>query len=440
MSIGCTAYGDRIASSKMRKKSHSTRWAYRTTIYGCTTIRACSICPSNLFDPYACVSARALSATNDKSRTWKLTVQCCTFFLFVPFLSFPIHLSARRLTLVLSCAMKFESYPHDTQVCSMMIESCKWPARTMGDAMHSILIYFVLPRIPSVAYLARFSIHLEHDRSVGRERRHWVAATRHFENFHHRLHHRVFHGQFHLLGRCIQFATSHWLPFIPHVHSIGTDCGHVMDIILDKARSDSGTCHTRRYIVAHIGYATAATAQFRTNTFAFSFLISYLMRRSHTEYTIAAITTARVLCEGRRCMDVIVFGVCIFVADGICRGQQLHGTGGDESDERILRGEYSANESNEFGQQWKRYRRRSKGTQIQCAAAFQTHGDCKKAINVSPISLSLQLSIDHRPSLAPQYDTFCNGRATALYIDKFSRFFFPFSFVILNILYWTTFL
>lgn len=28
-----------------------------------------------------------------------------------------------KLTLVLSCAMKFESYPHDTQVCSMMIES-----------------------------------------------------------------------------------------------------------------------------------------------------------------------------------------------------------------------------------------------------------------------------------------------------------------------------
>ncbi|XP_026833027.1 glycine receptor subunit alpha-4 isoform X1 [Drosophila erecta] len=31
-----------------------------------------------------------------------------------------------KLTLVLSCAMKFESYPHDTQICSMMIESCRW--------------------------------------------------------------------------------------------------------------------------------------------------------------------------------------------------------------------------------------------------------------------------------------------------------------------------
>lgn len=46
----------------------------------------------------------------------------------------------------------------------------------------------------------------------------------------------------------------------------------------------------------------------------------------------------------------------------------------------------------------------------------------------------------HRSSDLPQYDTFCNGRETALCIDKFSRFFFPFSFFILNVTYWTTFL
>lgn len=46
---------------------------------------------------------------------------------------------------------------------------------------------------------------------------------------------------------------------------------------------------------------------------------------------------------------------------------------------------------------------------------------------------------EHRPSL-PQYDTFCSGREIALFIDKMSRFFFPFSFFILNVVYWTTFL
>ena len=31
-----------------------------------------------------------------------------------------------KLSLVLSCAMKFQTYPHDTQNCTMKIESRKW--------------------------------------------------------------------------------------------------------------------------------------------------------------------------------------------------------------------------------------------------------------------------------------------------------------------------
>lgn len=49
---------------------------------------------------------------------------CCVYSnveYIITFLSFGF-----RLTLVLSCAMKFESYPHDTQICSMSIESCKY--------------------------------------------------------------------------------------------------------------------------------------------------------------------------------------------------------------------------------------------------------------------------------------------------------------------------
>uniref|UniRef100_A0A1B6DKK2 Glycine receptor subunit alpha-4 n=1 Tax=Clastoptera arizonana TaxID=38151 RepID=A0A1B6DKK2_9HEMI len=40
----------------------------------------------------------------------------------------------------------------------------------------------------------------------------------------------------------------------------------------------------------------------------------------------------------------------------------------------------------------------------------------------------------------PQYPTFCNGREIALSIDQFSRFFFPFCFLLLNVIYWTAFL
>lgn len=178
-------------------------------------IRVCSTCPSKKklfdFDPYASKMNRTHAREN-----W---LRWLSFFLsfFCP----------HRLTLVLSCAMKFESYPHDTQVCSMMIESCKWPpmprckspicanelAHNGWRAMHlinwNVFIRFfphllcAALSICSVPYGARFSIHLEYDRSAGCERRHWVATTRHFKNFHHRLYHRVFDGEFYLLGSCI---------------------------------------------------------------------------------------------------------------------------------------------------------------------------------------------------------------------------------------------
>ncbi|EFX70143.1 hypothetical protein DAPPUDRAFT_300576 [Daphnia pulex] len=44
------------------------------------------------------------------------------------------------------------------------------------------------------------------------------------------------------------------------------------------------------------------------------------------------------------------------------------------------------------------------------------------------------------PPPGPQYVTFCNGREVALFIDQWSRLFFPLAFIILNVVYWTTFL
>lgn len=53
-------------------------------------------------------------------------------------------------------------------------------------------------------------------------------------------------------------------------------------------------------------------------------------------------------------MDVIVFGVCVYVADGVCSSEQLHGTGGNKNDERLLGGKYRPRCSNK--------RKRFKGT------------------------------------------------------------------------------
>ena len=41
---------------------------------------------------------------------------------------------------------------------------------------------------------------------------------------------------------------------------------------------------------------------------------------------------------------------------------------------------------------------------------------------------------------SPQYVTMCDGKEVALLIDKISRLFFPVSFIVLNLVYWTTFL
>lgn len=100
-----TASGDQIVFLKMPKKLLSTKWAYQTTICGC--IRTSRYC--------TCQSKLILRPLVHNYPTMDAKMFLMNSFSFYTFF---------RLTLVLSCAMKFESYPHDTQVCSMMIESC----------------------------------------------------------------------------------------------------------------------------------------------------------------------------------------------------------------------------------------------------------------------------------------------------------------------------
>ena len=47
-----------------------------------------------------------------------------SFTIYVFFYNF-CFLLFFRLTLTLSCAMNFATYPHDTQTCSLQMESCK---------------------------------------------------------------------------------------------------------------------------------------------------------------------------------------------------------------------------------------------------------------------------------------------------------------------------
>lgn len=69
-----------------------------------------------------------------------------------------VYIYFSRLTLVLSCAMKFESYPHDTQICSMMIESCKLiDARLYERFKNKSNVLF------SITYGTGFGIYMEYD-------------------------------------------------------------------------------------------------------------------------------------------------------------------------------------------------------------------------------------------------------------------------------------
>lgn len=63
--------------------------------------------------------------------------------------------------------------------------------------------------------------------------------------------------------------------------------------------------------------------------------LHYLLR-SHPEHPIATVATARFVRQGHRRVDVVLFGVRLSLADGIRRGQQLHGPGSDQGHERLL--------------------------------------------------------------------------------------------------------
>lgn len=82
-----------------------------------------------------------------------------------------------------------------------------------------------------------------------------------------------------------------------------------MDIVLDQARGHSCACDSW-------GYLTANTR--------------------HTEYSITAVAAACIICKSYRCMDVLLFGVRVFIPDGVRCRQQLYGTCCHQSYEGIF--------------------------------------------------------------------------------------------------------
>lgn len=176
----------------------------------------------------------------------------------------------------------------------------------------------------SIAHGTGSSVHMEYDRSVGYKWRHRVASTRFIENLYDRLHHRIFNGQFYVFSCGIRAATSSRLSFISHVYTIGIDCGHVVDQFLDQTRGNPSSHHARSNITIDFRWVSLVyidCLHYDTEGIHkpfYSLLISF---QSHSKYTITTIAATCFVCESRRYLDVIVFGVRVYVVDGICGGQ-----------------------------------------------------------------------------------------------------------------------
>ena len=90
---GWTESGDLTLTSRMPSRSPSKPWPYQTIMSGCTGLRRYSTWSSK----HNCQCPRTHLAT-----------------------------SCFRLTLLLSCSMKFSLYPFDEQNCHLSMESCKY--------------------------------------------------------------------------------------------------------------------------------------------------------------------------------------------------------------------------------------------------------------------------------------------------------------------------
>lgn len=142
--------------------------------------------------------------------------------------------------------------------------------------------------------------------------------------------------ELYLFGCGFQFAETFRVPFIPYIHSFSTHRRHVMDFVLDKTRSYPSQSNVGRDIVTDSWYLpTVDQWKYKFNLTKTNYL------SSHSKYSITTVFTTGIVCKSHWYMDVFMFDFCISIINGIRRCQQLHGSGSNQSNERILRRRYS---------------------------------------------------------------------------------------------------
>ncbi|BFF89005.1 glycine receptor subunit alpha-4 [Drosophila madeirensis] len=249
-----------------------------------------------------------------------------------------------KLTLVLSCAMKFESYPHDTQICSMMIESL---SHTVEDLvfiwnMTDPLVVNAEIELPQLDISNNYTTDCTIEYSTGN-----FTCLAIVFNLRRRLGYHLFHT------------------YIPSALIV---------------------------VMSWISFWIKPEAIPARVTLGVTSLLTLATQNTQSQQSLPPVSYVKAI-------DVWMSSCSVFVFLSLMEFAVVNNYMGPVA-----------------------------------TKAMKGYSD----ENITDMD---DLKHHHRESIIePQYDTFCHGHATAIYIDKFSRFFFPFSFFILNIVYWTTFL
>ncbi|XP_034944574.1 glycine receptor subunit alpha-4 isoform X1 [Chelonus insularis] len=258
-----------------------------------------------------------------------------------------------KLTLVLSCAMKFESYPHDTQICSMMIESLSHTTQDLIFIWNMTDPLVVNPEIelPQLDISNNYTTDCTIEYSTGN-----FTCIQIVFNLRRRLGYHLFHT------------------YIPSALIV------VMSWIAFWIKPEA--------IPARV-------------TLGVTSLLTLATQNTQSQQSLPPVSYVKAI-------DVWMSSCSVFVFLSLMEFAVVNNYMGPVAT-KAMKG-YSDEDLGESIDEFKTPMRPG-------------------SRNRSPM----------RP-LTVQYDTCCHGRATAIYIDKFSRFFFPFSFFILNVVYWSTFL
>ncbi|XP_039298615.1 glycine receptor subunit alpha-4-like isoform X3 [Nilaparvata lugens] len=258
-----------------------------------------------------------------------------------------------KLTLVLSCAMKFESYPHDTQICSMMIESLSHTDHDLVFIWNMTDPLVVNPEIelPQLDISNNYTADCTIEYSTGN-----FTCLAVVFNLRRRLGYHLFHT------------------YIPSALIV---------------------------VMSWISFWIKPEAIPARVTLGVTSLLTLATQNTQSQKSLPPVSYVKAI-------DIWMSSCSVFVFLSLMEFAVVNNYMGPIAT-KAMKG-YSEED-------------------------IRSGADDLKALDPNS-RIPPRRSV---PSV-PQYPTFCNGREVAVYIDKFSRFFFPFSFFVLNIVYWTAFL